>query len=54
MKRTVCLIMAAVLLASFFLPVFCGCASNKGKERPLETVDDFMMLSKPENPDMKY
>jgi len=49
--RTLILFSLAALL--LFLPL-AGCASTSKDKRPVETVDDFMMLSKPENPDAKY
>lgn len=52
MKSAVRFLLAAALLAALFLPLVAGCALNKGKQpRPMETVDDFMMLSKPEKAD---
>lgn len=48
MKSAVRILLAAALITALFLPLIAGCALNKKDSRPMETVDDFMMLQKPE------
>ncbi|MBR2585227.1 MAG: hypothetical protein IKE64_07330 [Thermoguttaceae bacterium] len=54
MKRSYRVLFGLAALLILSLPLICGCASTKNSSRPIETVDDFMMQSKPENPNAKY